>query len=286
MHAFTAAALVTLLMAPSASLAQLLSAGEGPIVYGHHHLNASNVAEHKRFWIDGLGGVLSTNTSWFPGTVIKFPNVLIMLNDKAPKAGMKGTSVDHIGFQVPNLPPVIDRLRGMGYQMITKEELGPQHKVTHDIAFVKDQNANVAFVMGPDQIKVEIAENKRLPRAIALLNVQLSSPDVAAMQAWYAKVFGAKPGKSGGLEADSLPGVTLTFVKADGPVSPTAGTAFDHLGFEIKNLKGFVDTLESRGAKANRPYAEFGPEKLGFSFVTDPWGTNIEINEGLARIFQ
>src|SRR5262249_51342448 len=106
---------VTALAAPQRASAQILVGNDGPIVYGHHHLNASNVAEHKRFWIDGLGGVLSTNTPWFPGTVIKFPNVMVMLNDKAPKPDAGETTVRHIGFQVPTLQPVVDRLKSMGY---------------------------------------------------------------------------------------------------------------------------------------------------------------------------
>ena len=38
------ASVVCLLAGASPTSAQVLEAKEGPIVYGHHHLNASNVA--------------------------------------------------------------------------------------------------------------------------------------------------------------------------------------------------------------------------------------------------
>jgi catechol-2,3-dioxygenase len=35
---------------------QLTAAKEGPIVYGHHHLNVTNVEVARKFWVDALGG--------------------------------------------------------------------------------------------------------------------------------------------------------------------------------------------------------------------------------------
>lgn len=34
----------------SPASAQLLAAKDGPIVYGHHHLNATSIDEHKKFY--------------------------------------------------------------------------------------------------------------------------------------------------------------------------------------------------------------------------------------------
>ena len=48
-------ALLVLSTASTAS-AQLASAKEGPIVYGHHHLNTTNVDAQKKFFVDTLGG--------------------------------------------------------------------------------------------------------------------------------------------------------------------------------------------------------------------------------------
>ena len=56
---FCVAVLALLVLAPASNAsAQLLAAKEGPIVYGHHHLNVTNVDEAKKVWVDALGGVL------------------------------------------------------------------------------------------------------------------------------------------------------------------------------------------------------------------------------------
>jgi hypothetical protein len=36
--------------------AQLLAAKDGPVVYGHHHLNVTSIDAHKKFWVETLGG--------------------------------------------------------------------------------------------------------------------------------------------------------------------------------------------------------------------------------------
>ena len=53
LSAFVLALLVSALAAHSA--AQLLNK-EAPVILGHYHLNVSSVAEHKKFWVDTLGG--------------------------------------------------------------------------------------------------------------------------------------------------------------------------------------------------------------------------------------
>ena len=55
----TFVALIIVSFASTAS-AQLLAAKDGPIVYGHHHVNATSVDEHMKFWVDALGGVKTT----------------------------------------------------------------------------------------------------------------------------------------------------------------------------------------------------------------------------------
>ena len=46
------------LVAASTASTQLTAAKDGPIVYGHHHLNASNPEETKKFFINTLGGTV------------------------------------------------------------------------------------------------------------------------------------------------------------------------------------------------------------------------------------
>src|SRR5437870_3928997 len=91
-------AAVLLVLAPARhASAQLLAAKDGPIVYGHYHLNVSSADESKKFFVDVLGGVPGKS-----GTldVIKFPNALVLLAARKPTAGSKGSTVDHMGFSV------------------------------------------------------------------------------------------------------------------------------------------------------------------------------------------
>ena len=108
------AAALVLTVTPRAS-AQLNVAKDGPVVYGHHHLNASNIDAQKKFFVDTLGGTaikLGPNNA----DVVKFPNVLIFFRQQAPTGGTRGTTVNHIGFSVPNLRQVVDEDQGERFQ--------------------------------------------------------------------------------------------------------------------------------------------------------------------------
>src|SRR4026208_1701812 len=87
----------------STAFGQLTAAKDGPIVYGHHHLNTTNVDAQKRFFVDTLGGAaikVGTNNL----EIVKFPNMLIFFRTvQAAPGGTRGTVVNHIGFSVPNL---------------------------------------------------------------------------------------------------------------------------------------------------------------------------------------
>jgi len=94
------------------------------------------------------------------------------------------------------------------------------------------------------------------------------------------KMFGAVPGKRWNYEAADLPGINLNFSEAHDPAAPTKGRALDHIGFEIKNLEAFCKKLEANGVKLDTPYKK-SPDGLAEAFLTDPWGTSIELTEGL-----
>src|SRR3954454_23073500 len=146
---------------PSASHAQILVAGEGPVVYGHHHLNTTNMDAQKRFYADTLGGSLARICSGDrQQEIIKFPNVLIVFHPmQAPTGGSIGTTVNHIGFSVPDLRPVVAKIKAGGYKMITTDSVAATVKVTNDIA-AASPTTNIAFALGPEDVKVEFVEVK------------------------------------------------------------------------------------------------------------------------------
>jgi predicted enzyme related to lactoylglutathione lyase len=107
------------------------------------------------------------------------------------------------------------------------------------------------------------------------------------MQAWYAKTFGATmvpPNPASAFVQDRLPGVALNFTPSPTPTVGTTGRAIDHIGFEVKNLEAFTKKLEAQGIKLDRPYTKVPQLGIAIAFIQDPWGTNIEMTEGLADV--
>jgi catechol 2,3-dioxygenase-like lactoylglutathione lyase family enzyme len=282
---FTLAA-VSLLTVTRPATAQLLAAKDGPVAYGHHHLSVTSIEESKKFFVNALGGTAITagtgNTE-----IVKFPNVLIFFRTMAPTGGSKGSTADHIGFSVPNLRAAVDKIKANGYKMVTTSE-APGREVKDDIAApAQPGGASIAFAMGPDEVKVELVEARQQKAPIQLHHIHFFSQRNTEMQAWYEKTFGAKPRAAtpGAVFVSSdLPGVVLNFTPASGPVAGTQGRAVDHVGFEVKNLEAFTKKLEADGIKLNRPYTKVAALNIAIAFITDPWGTYIELTEGLDKI--
>jgi hypothetical protein len=67
-------------------------------------------------------------------------------------------------------------------------------------------------------------------------------------------------------------------------VAGTQGRALDHIGFEVKNLEAFTKKLESEGIKLAVAYRQVPALNISIAFITDPWGTYIELTEGLDKI--
>jgi hypothetical protein len=130
---------------PSAS-AQLLAAKDGPVVYGHHHLNVTSIDEHMKFWSTLGGRPVKVGTS--PNEIVMFPNVLVFLRQQAPTGGTKGTTVNHLAFAVTNLRQAVDTAKAAGYRIATREEAGAYDEVKDDIAFNKEQQSYSALSWG------------------------------------------------------------------------------------------------------------------------------------------
>ena len=240
--------------------AQLVAPGEAGVAMGHVHLVARDVDASRRFFV-GLGGTPVQN-----GTLqlIQFPGVFIMLRQAEPTGGTVGSVINHFGFNVKDIKSSVAKWQAAGL----KVEPG--------------NRPEQAWLMTPDAARVEILEDKTIAEPIRMHHIHWNIAAVPEMQAWYAKHFGAVPGKRGQFDAADLPGVNLTFAKADTANVATKGRALDHIGFEIRDLAQFVARLEAAGVKIEAPIRKAGNGKTSIAFLTDPWGTYIELTEGLA----
>lgn len=274
--------LLTLSALPARVAAQISAPPHGPVVYGHHHISATDLSDHKRFWVDTLGGTplrVGTSTT----EIVRFPNVLVFLDDADATGGTKGTTVNHVGFRVPDIRATLDRVKAAGYAIVTDAEAPPTTKVRDGIGY--GTNTLIAYIMGPDDTKVEFVEEKGMTQSIALHHVHFAGPDAVAMRDWYVKTFNATAmPPSGAFQIAELPGVRLSFTPVKEPLAGTRGRALDHVGFEVENLEAFCKRLEAAGIEFDQPYSQVPALGISTAFLTDPWGTYIELTEGLHEI--
>lgn len=276
---------VVLVLRASTSLAQLTAAKDGPIVYGHHHIYSADVDAQKKFFVDTLGGTPITVGTYTGAEIVRFPNVLVFIRRQAPTGGSRGTSVNHIGFSVPDLRPVVSRIKASGFEMITRSEAPADREIKDDIALAPAAGGNqIAFALAPDGLKVEFVELKAQTIPIAMHHVHFFGPQNMDMQAWYVKTFGATARSGGAFPSAVLPGVALNFSPSPTPVAGTQGRVIDHIGFEVRNLEAFTKTLQENGIKLERPYTKVETLGTAIAFIRDPWGTYIELTEGLDKI--
>ena len=251
-------------------------ASDGPVVHGHHHLNITDRAAHERFWGDTLGGI---PTAWRDVKIFKFPDALVFLTDRAPSGGTIGTTVNHIGFWVPDTRVMLATARAAGYPVITEREL-PDADVQDGAVCPEGQNYCIGYVLGPDDVKVEFVGNRTQTMPIQNHHIHFNTPNVDALRAWYVETFDAVPGVNGNFKVADLPGVNLRFSETSKMVG-TQGRSLDHIGFEVDNLEAFCAQLEAKGVTFDRPYARIDELNIAIAFLTDPDGTYIELTEGL-----
>ncbi len=250
-------------LANTALYAQLAPPNAQGVTMGHLHLNVSDVAAAKHFWID-LMGARPFKLGQIEGA--KLPGVYLLFKAAAPSAGSDGSVVNHVGLKVKDLKAA-------------SEKLTSEH-----VAFETNPNGHQIMVTGPDALRVELSEDAAMSMPVTNHHIHFYTPNVLETQAWYAKTFGAKPGKRAIFEAADLPGVNLTFSQSETKLAPTKGRALDHIGFEVKNLEAFCKNLESQGIKFDTAYRKVPALGIAIAFFTDPWGTYIELTEGLDKL--
>lgn len=255
------------------ALAQLAAPNASGVAMGHVHLAVKDVQAQKHFWIDIMGGTAVKNG---PLELIQFPGVFIMLRQADPSGPPAGSIVDHFGFVVKDMPGSIAKWKANG---LLVEQTG--------------SNPNQSYVTGPDSIRLEVFGDPKLTVPVEMNHIHFFplKQDIPAMQAWYGKNFGGVVGKresvarpGNWIDCDDLPGVNLSMSASDHRRAPTAGRSIDHIGFEVKNLDAFAKQLEEQGIKMDAAPREIPNTKTKVAFLTDPWGTRIELTENLAPV--
>jgi catechol 2,3-dioxygenase-like lactoylglutathione lyase family enzyme len=266
--------LSTLLLAALPAVAQLAPPNKAGVSGGHHVLRAKDIAAANKFW-EALGG----QSIPFTGNlnIIKFPGILILEVGGAQAqakgappappvelAGTDGSTLDFLGFAVKDLKGSLAKWAAAG------------------ITPLPGGSATQVYLLTPDKIKVRISENKSLATPIATDTIKMMVANVAEAQSWYAKHFGAEPVKLGNETVAGIPGANLVFEQAKGTPAISKGRAFDRIGLEVVGLEAFCKKLEAAGVKFEGPYRAAPQMNAAFAVFQDPFGTLVELSEGLS----
>src|SRR5579864_2775738 len=259
--AFVALMLASTLAVAGTAAAQPAPFNETGVTMGHWHLASKDIEANKKIFL-GMGGKLFT-----PGgnPLMMFPGTYINLNLGTEKGegGSRGSVVNHVGFIVDNV-----QQRGAQWKAAAIAELPGTNN-----------NPSQAFVETPDGLRIEILEDKTqaMPIRNEHIHFSMTEAEIPKAQAWYAKTFGGKAGTRQNAPIVDLPGVQLRFAKADTPQAPTRGRVLDHIGFDVKDHPAFVKKIQAEGIKLDEPPRTNPPGGNTITYITDPWGTRIEI---------
>ena len=250
--------------------AQLAPPNPQGVTLGHIHLAVRDVNAQKTFWTGIMGGKLVKNGSI---EMVELPGVYLLFTKADNPASPAGAILNHFGFVVKDMPGALAKWKA------------------NNLRVEPTENPNESYVYAPDDIRVEVYGVPDLAVPIQMNHIHFYASDIPGMQAWYAKTLGATPGKRPCvacvskprmIETGNLPGVNLSFGSGAADLAGTKGRAIDHIGFEVTDLDAFAKRLAARGVKLDSPVRKIAGTKLKIAFLTDPWGTYIELTEGLA----
>ena len=273
------AAFVALLLAAGLAEAQLAAPNRAGVAMGHLHYQVRDLDANAQFWTT-LGG---RATQVGEDRVIVFPDVLVFLSRGESSGGTEGSVVNHVAFRVPSLAAV----EKAGLEVQRFEQFPGVASVRtpegERIELFENAATNLTFTQDAG-FKDPVAErhNRPLELPIAFHHIHLYVPDgnVPDVKDWYVRMFGGTPGKRSNYDAVDLPGVNINISVAPRETVATKGRMLDHIGVEVANLEAFCRELVKKGASFETPYAKDG-RGIGRARITDPWGTSIELTEGL-----
>jgi hypothetical protein len=245
-------------------LGQLPAPNASGVSAGHHILRAKDVDAANKFWTT-IGGEPSALGAI---KLTKFPGVLMYIS--APRGntpslgGNHGTTVEFLTFKVKDLKASLAKWKAAGIEPMK------EYKET--------------TLLAPDDVQVRIIEDKKLTTPVAADGLVMNVANATEVSAWYAKWFGAKVSRSGKDTIGEIPGARIVFHETKEKIEPTRGHSVGLLGFEVQDLQDFVKRYQDSGAKLDGNVATNAAAKLSVVQLTDPWGTSIEVSQGLAAV--
>ena len=250
--------------------AQLFPSADTGMTMGHVLLNVSDVAAHREFW--------TTQFDARPLTVgtlegVTIPGV-VMLFRRQPRTGpSEGTTINHLGLKLTKLADFTARFDMAGWK--------------YDPPRIGREKTPQTYVTGPDTFRMELVEDPRIPAPAVSHHLHYWLEQPLEVKKFYVRKLLLKPTMRGPYESGDLPGMNLTLAplgRQKVPGVPTRGRLMDSIGFDVGNLKAYVDTIAANGVAFDVPYGRDPELGLMSATLTDPWGATIRLTEGLAAI--
>jgi catechol 2,3-dioxygenase-like lactoylglutathione lyase family enzyme len=267
-----------LLATASTASAQVAAPNASGVAMGHLHYRVRDVNANVAFWTR-LGG---TAVRIGQNQAVRFADVFVVLSQGNYAGLSEAAVVNHVAFRVPSFAALektgitVARLAGFPGVGNTTTPEGERVELFEDAAlnltFTPDDGTHAS---GSDRHNRPVG----VPVAFHHIHLYVPGEEHLAAKAWYVRMFGGVGGKRSTYDAVDLPGINLNF-SGGRSGAPMKGRTLEHIGFEITGLEAFCKRLESMGVKFETAYRK-NADGIATATLTDPWGTSIELTEGL-----
>jgi catechol 2,3-dioxygenase-like lactoylglutathione lyase family enzyme len=250
--------------------AQLFPSEDGGMTMGLVLLNVSDVAAHREFWTKQFDAKPVT-VGKLEGVTV--PGVVILFRLQQRTGPSEGTTINHMGLKLNKLADFTARFDKAGLK--------------YDPPRIGRENTPQTYVTGPDTFRMELVEDSRIPAPVVSHHLHYWLEQPVDVKKWYVQKLFLKPTMRGPYESGDVPGMNLTLAPLGSqkvPGVPIKGRLMDSIGFDVANLKAYVDKVAATGVTFDVPYGRDPELGLMSATVTDPWGATIRLTEGLNKV--
>lgn len=238
--------------------------------FDHVHLTAPDMLEAATWYQELFGGRLGKSG---PFDAVYYGNDILKVREGEPTSGSGATSLDHIGFSVPDVAATLEQCEAAG------------GKVVGAARHVEAAGFTFGFCEDPWGTRIEVIDDMDHGGAPGLHHVHVFSDDAVATAAWYAKQFGGEVVPFKGLPPlhsilyDNRGDETWLIVnQVPGDRTGTDGTVVDHIGWHTTEYDPWLERLRAGGVKfVEEPRVLDAGHRI--AFIEGPNGTKIELVE-------
>jgi catechol 2,3-dioxygenase-like lactoylglutathione lyase family enzyme len=267
---FVAVALTAVFARQRTVDAQLFPPGDDRMTMGHVLLNVSDVDAHRQFWTTQFDAK-PVRVGKLEGITV--PGVVVLFRQQPRTGPSEGTTINHMGLKVKSLAAYTARFDKAGLK--------------YDPPRVGRETTPQTYVTGPDTFRMELVQDPRIPAAVVSHHLHYWLEQPLEVKKFYVQKLLLKPTMRGPYESGDVPGMNLTLAPLGSqkvPGVPTKGRLLDSIGFDVSDLKGYVDKIAANGVTFDVPYGTDSELGLMSATFTDPWGVTIRLTEGLNKI--